>query len=203
MKWVLYVIDCGACKIRYMIELLRIDVARLALEQTGRPAVNHAKLAGCAFGETGSECMRLGMDKDGYDCSGLVIASLAAVIGVRARDWPQSLRHVRQMYEKAETAEVQLRPGDLPVFARYYNFGSDKPRQVPGHIGIVINADWHTGRYEYVHTNADTGRVEAVQSELGNSSPEEEILGVVSPWRLAAIAHPSCKVSLADETVYV
>ncbi|HET8708896.1 MAG TPA: NlpC/P60 family protein [Candidatus Saccharimonadales bacterium] len=185
-----------------MIETLREEVAAWALTQIGRPAVNHGKLAGCAFGATRPECMRLGMDKAGYDCSGLVIAGVAAVTGMHVHDWPQDERHVRQMQQQAATAEVTaLRPGDLAVFARYYNFDSLEPECVPGHIGIVVETDMSAGSYRYVHTSNETRRVELTNATLHEPSPHEEILGLIHPLRLAEQALASRPLPFMAETV--
>ena len=54
--------------------------------------------------------MQVGFGQEGrFDCSGLVIAGIAQVLGSPASDWPGNLRHTRQMAKALLTAGEQPR----------------------------------------------------------------------------------------------
>ena len=60
------------------------------------------------------ECMERGMDPQGYDCSGLAIASICDVLNISTREWPRHLRHTQQLASLAIDATFQL--GDLRLY---------------------------------------------------------------------------------------
>lgn len=99
-------------------------------ERIGTPFVDHFEPQDtCAGGEvTLVDYMERGMDQNGFDCSGFVIASICDVLHMRTCEWPQQLRHAQQMMRLAvdsdpQRGDVLITPilgksGDTPV--RYH-----------------------------------------------------------------------------------
>lgn len=68
----------------------------------GKPFFEHFKPDDCQHGViTVDSCMEKGLGPNSYDCSGLIVASLAQTLKIRARDWPRDLRYSAQMEEIA------------------------------------------------------------------------------------------------------
>jgi cell wall-associated NlpC family hydrolase len=101
--------------------------------------------------------MERGLNDAGYDCSGLIVASMCDVMGISTSEWPVNLRHSLQLepYVEERTAE----PGDILLF---YN---DKPSRI--HLGIfvadkcVVHA---SGVSEKVEQGTVTGVVSAIKT---------------------------------------
>lgn len=81
--------------------------------------------------ETNDSCMERGMDAGGYDCSGLVIASLCDVLGITTERWPRELRHAEQLMWM--TTNEEHSPGDVRVFMSR----SGRP-----HVAIASSERW-------------------------------------------------------------
>ncbi|HJP96083.1 MAG TPA: hypothetical protein VJ843_01795 [Candidatus Saccharimonadales bacterium] len=74
----------------------------------------------CAGGTiTLDQCMEQGVDPTGYDCSGLVVASMCRVLGLQPGAWPRHLRHSVQLQQHA--TEKIFAPGDIQFY--YYENG--------------------------------------------------------------------------------
>ena len=94
----------------------------------------------CNDGQTTIEtCMQRGMGSEGYDCSGLVIASICEVLGVGTEQWPQQLRHLNQM-------AISLRMTRDPIAGDLIIYRSIKSRSL--HAGIFAAGKMvvHAGR---------------------------------------------------------
>ncbi len=105
--------------------------------RVGQPFLHHFKPNDeCMGGEvTVAHCMERGMDDDGYDCSGLIVAGLCDVLGINTGQWSPDHRHVRQLLPLAEDAP--LRRGDLLLFDTVSPTGATQRT----HIGIHVEAD--------------------------------------------------------------
>ncbi len=89
--------------------------------------------------------MSKGMNVDGYDCSGLVIASICDVLGIDPQQWPKAFRHVRQFSELAMFADPE--PGDLRLFFKKPGLEGKSERV---HMGIFVD-DYNT-----IHSSGST-----------------------------------------------
>ena len=89
------------------------EVLESARRRVGMPFRHHFKPDNtCEGGQiTVDSCMERGMDPSGYDCSGLVIASISDVLAVDPREWPRDLRHTKQL--DALAAVQDFEPGDI------------------------------------------------------------------------------------------
>ena len=97
-----------------------------------KPFRHHFKPDLCSGGQTTfDECMSVGLNDEGYDCSGLVIASICDVLGIDASEWPNGLRHTKQM--AALAIEACLQPGDVVLFDIETSKGWDVC-----HMGIYV-----------------------------------------------------------------
>lgn len=130
------------------------EVINAARARIGTPFREHFTPDLCEKGTvTVDACMDSGFDRRGYDCSGLIIASICDVVGVALQDWPREFRHNRQMVRlmgalpEAEDltfliGEEDLSDGRLDT----------SPRSIHG--GIRVAHD------RYIHANGFTGVVE-------------------------------------------
>lgn len=127
-----------------MSELGR-EVVESARSRIEMPFRHHFKPINlCENGRlTVDECMERGMDPQGYDCSGLAIASLCEVLGISTAGWPREFRHTQQLAELA--TDEESRPGD---FRLYYSAGNRI------HLGVATSAQ------EVVHASGLTKVVE-------------------------------------------
>jgi len=117
----------------------------------------------CQSGEiTVPHCMQIGMDRHGFDCSGLVVASLCQVLGMQPAAWPMEHRHVRQLQQLTTTDDPE--PGDALVYWPRW------PTERAQHIGIfvakkqVIHASGIDGQVEEgpVENDEDFGKIEVI-----------------------------------------
>lgn len=83
------------------------------------------------------------MDSRGYDCSGLVIASMCRVLDIQPHTWPHNLRHAVQL--QAYATDKHAEPGDIQFY--YYEDGGV-------HLGIA------TTPVICVHASGKTRQVE-------------------------------------------
>jgi cell wall-associated NlpC family hydrolase len=148
------------------------EIVSAARSRIGRPFRHHFKPFNlCKDGIiTANACMEKGMDNEGYDCSGLVIASLCDVLGILPEHWPRDYRHVNQLEELAETKTPDV--GDVLLFLPVSV--TDKPRRT--HIGIF--ATEHTtihasGISDYV----EEGQVEGMFREV-KTIPSFDLAGL-------------------------
>jgi hypothetical protein len=105
-------------------------------------------------------CMERGLDNDpGYDCSGLVIASVCDVLGVATSAWPPNLRHAKQLLALSQTAE-DPRIGDALLYVSY----KQPDAKLVTHIGVFAEAG------VVVHASGVTGMVEESAPRFNSSS---------------------------------
>lgn len=103
-----------------------------ARSHIGAPFRHHFKPENLCLGgtiTTGS-CMERGMDPAGYDCSGLVIASMCRVLDMQPQEWPHHLRHAKQL--EVFATDKPFEPGDVQFY--YYEDGGV-------HMGISTMPD--------------------------------------------------------------
>ena len=105
--------------------------------------------------------MERGMDRTGFDCSGLAIASLCDVLNISPSKWPREIRHTTQL-RVLETDDL-FEPGDWRFF---YNSKNQT------HLGIA------TETKEVVHASGVTSRVE--EGEVEDPSGEFRAIRVVT-----------------------
>lgn len=128
----------------------------------GQPAVRHYDFAGNCLEQASPHCLDGGLGPDRFDCSGLMIRALCDVVGKPVEDWPLELRHVRDMWDDAQTEATAfeptpMEPGALVVLRRRHPV-ADTTYVVPGHIGVVTQV-FRSGAY-YIHASAHPeGRV--------------------------------------------
>lgn len=89
------------------------EVIESARGRVGMPFRHHFKPDNLCDGGriTVDGCTERGMDESGYDCSGLVIASISDVLAVDPREWPRDLRHTKQL--DALATDQDFEPGDI------------------------------------------------------------------------------------------
>lgn len=89
------------------------EVIESARGRVGAPFRHHYKPENLCDGGriTVDTCMERGMDSSGYDCSGLVIASICDVLAIDAGTWPRHLRHTKQL--EALALEQDFEAGDI------------------------------------------------------------------------------------------
>jgi cell wall-associated NlpC family hydrolase len=115
-----------------------------------------------------------GLGPNEFDCSGLVIASFAAVMDVPVDRW-RDLRHVRDLWKVAGEAGLHRSAyavGDLLVIPRTYTISGNR-QSVPGHIGFVTKVD--SGGLNILH--ADWRQETVVESFRPRALP---IFGAIS-----------------------
>src|SRR5689334_10448874 len=100
----------------------------------GTPFRHHFKpLDKCKSGEiTLPECMEVGLNESGLDCSGLVIASVCRAIGSKPGEWNPNYRHLIQMRLEYETSDYPSL-GDAVIISGH------------NHVGIV------SGEKRFIH----------------------------------------------------
>lgn len=126
------------------------EIVGAARSRIGVPFRHHFKPRDLCEGGgiTVDSCMERGLDSDGYDCSGLVVASLCDVLGISTSEWPHNFRHVKQL--ERLIAESDLTFGDVLLFDSETEHGI--PRRT--HIGIFV------ARQCVVHASGLNGVVE-------------------------------------------
>ena len=100
-----------------------------------------------------SSCMEQGLDAEGFDCSGLVIASVCEVVGIQTKDWNPNYRHLEQFKSLESRQPPEL--GDILLF---YPDMASKTRVLP-HVGI------RTVGENVIHSSGKSGIVEEGQVE--------------------------------------
>ncbi|MDZ7744444.1 MAG: NlpC/P60 family protein [Candidatus Saccharibacteria bacterium] len=136
-----------------------------------KPAIYHHFVAGDCIALPRENCPEIGIGPDEFDCSGFVIKSICDVKGLRPSDWPDQVRHVRDMWNDAQTEQVMfkqsaLEAGALLITQKYYDIG-DQQTEMPGHMGIVLTVEDETVRY--IHASAKRGRVEICKRRIPTS----------------------------------
>ena len=139
------------------------EVLRRARQYLDAPFRHHYKPDNlCGHGKrTEDNCMERGMDRTGFDCSGLAIASLCDVLNISPSKWPREIRHTTQL-RVLETDDL-FEPGDWRFF---YNSKNQT------HLGIA------TETKEVVHASGVTSRVE--EGEVEDPSGEFRAIRVVT-----------------------
>jgi hypothetical protein len=92
--------------------------------------------------------MQNGMDDRGYDCSGLVIASVCEIVKIETSNWPRQYRHLLQIFMLRQ--DITARDGDMLIFYDELNrWGTNRI-----HTGIK------SGENQVVHVSGITNRIE-------------------------------------------
>jgi cell wall-associated NlpC family hydrolase len=126
------------------------EIIKAARLRVGAPFSHHFNPEDtCERGSvTIDACMEKGLSDNGYDCSGLAIASLSDVLGILPKHWPRELRHAKQLEVIAEAAIPET--GDLLVY-----LPETMPNRTPGnHVGIFATAT------SVIHASGISGLVE-------------------------------------------
>lgn len=102
-----------------------------ARARVGKPFRHHFKPENiCEYGKTTlAQCMEVGMNDEGYDCSGLVIASICEVLAMSPPSWPAQYRHLEQM--KSLETSIEPLTGDALIFYQ------QNPSRT--HMGIFVS----------------------------------------------------------------
>jgi hypothetical protein len=146
------------------------QIARSAETRIGAPFRHHFRPVNlCESGkQTVDECMERGMDSlEGYDCSGLAIASLCEVLHISTNEWPRELRHTQQLAELAVDKEFE--PGDVRLYYSHNN---------RIHLGIATSTE------QAIHASGLTSLVE--QSIVTDPSGSFEATRVIAAQSLFA-----------------
>ena len=111
------------------------EVVGAARRRIDHPFRHHFKpVDGCQHGRsTQAQCMEVGIDSRGYDCSGLVIASICDALGQAVAHWSWDYRHLRQI-EPLGRAGVARTIGDIIIFYPENN------TETWTHMGIIASA---------------------------------------------------------------
>ena len=142
-----------------------VDAARSRVGLTFRHHFKPENL--CEYGSiTVDACMSKGMDDDGYDCSGLVIASVCEAMGAETSSWPANYRHLNQLKSLEQSSEPE--PGDVLLF--YH-----KPPRTHMGIFVVRNIVIHASGISEV---VEEGKVEGDIERIG-IIPVKRLLEIV------------------------
>lgn len=126
-----------------------VEVVEAARSHVGEPFRHHFEPDICEGGAvTLDSCMERGMDSAGFDCSGLVIASVCDVLDIQPEEWPRDYRHIRQFEALAD--DQPTLPGDVLLI----DSRTESGRQHRTHVGIV------SGPETIIHANGLTAIVE-------------------------------------------
>lgn len=121
-----------------------------AERRIGEPFIHHFVPSDtCNSGSiTYPDCMTrgLGLDEKGYDCSGLVVASLCEALDITLAEYPPALRHVRQMAHAVPRSTRFAQAGD--VFLKLKATGA--------------HAFIYDGNESIIHANSESAVVEKV-----------------------------------------
>lgn len=124
----------------------RTELVKVARQELGRPFRHHFKPENLCNGGniTVNTCMEIGMDPVGYDCMGLVIASICKVNGINVINWPREFRHSLQLNKLATDAAPEF--GDVLLIESQSNEGYRYLTHMGLHIdtGIVLHANGRT-----------------------------------------------------------
>ena len=142
------------------------NVITSARTKIGQPFRNHFKpVDRCEHGwATVDYCMTVGMDASGYDCSGLVLASICEALGQPVSEWNRNYRHLRQM-ERLAKSDAQPDIGDILIFH------PENDIETWVHIGIAatlestIHADGIDKRVKESATHEISNRFSVVRLE--------------------------------------
>lgn len=164
-----------------MTEIATGDMAEAVIEagrtRIGEPFRNHFfPIDDCAGGSvTLNDCLTRGMDEHGYDCSGLVIASICEAAGICTADWPRQFRHLRQM-DKILSSYRDPEPGDI----RVYHWPPTETHKRIRHMGIFVDDD-HTIHASNNKSQVVEGQVKG-KLELLRTIPLSVMLEVPSKY---------------------
>ncbi|MGF7228502.1 MAG: NlpC/P60 family protein [Candidatus Saccharibacteria bacterium] len=129
---------------------LNHELVTAARHELGRPFRHHIKPVNfCDFGRfTVDQCMQQGMDSEGgFDCVGLVIASICRLNGTSVRDWPREYRHKLHEFEVDKEPEF----GDV-LLIESNSIRTGRPYGT--HMGIYIEPS------VVLHANGKSGFVD-------------------------------------------
>ncbi len=127
---------------------LGIEVISNARARIDAPFRNHFKPENLCNGGriTIAACMERGMDQNGYDCSGLAIASICDVLAITTARWPPDIRHTQQLAKLADDRDCE--PGDIRLYISNNGYI---------HLGIATTLD------KAIHASAESKKVEEGQ----------------------------------------
>lgn len=116
---------------------------------------------------TNSDCTErgLGLDDLGYDCSGLVVASLCETLGIAIADYNPDLRHARQMAGQIPQSSKPTQTGDIVLRISEEN----------AHAFIVVHADDATGGATVVHASSHTNDIITEPLQMSRLNPLHRI----------------------------
>ncbi len=121
------------------IEACRPEFIRTVLAKVGEPfSYHYAQPNPCNYGDLVIDtCMETGLGgPEGYDCTGLIIASLSEVHGFD-HEWARRFRHPQQL-EELGLVTVTPAPGD--ILTGWWRYDSDDPNVVSRtyhHSGVL------------------------------------------------------------------
>ncbi|MGZ6005779.1 MAG: NlpC/P60 family protein [Candidatus Saccharimonadales bacterium] len=156
---------------------LIIEAARAKI---GLPFRHHYRPSDVCVGGlvTLNNCLTRGLDDEGFDCSGLIIASVCAATAMQVADWPRKFRHLKQMEDLATAEDSQ--PGDAILFREYPV--DNKPART--HMGIFV------AKHRAIHANGISGYVDEgkVQGdfELIRTIPAQNLLKLLDVQQTVA-----------------
>jgi cell wall-associated NlpC family hydrolase len=140
------------------IEEINERVVEAARSRVGKPYRNHFKPNECSYGyEVNDGCWTHGLDDAGYDCSGLVIASICDAIDLSLDKWPRNLRHIAQFYSAAAVEGTDPEQGDIVVCVN-----ETDPAITTWHMGL------YTGEDTMVHASGLPAELEVVEGPIGD-----------------------------------
>lgn len=91
--------------------------------------------------KVGTPFKRGGVEKDGYDCSGLIVAGLCEVLNITPAEYPEDLRTLTQISQNFNLVDLPSVPGD--IFVKY--------DEIATHAFVFV------GGRSFVHSGRDYG----------------------------------------------
>ena len=153
----------------------RPELLKSVQSKLGMPFAEHFQPNECQGGVlTLDSCMEKGLDAQrGYDCSGLIIASLCEVLEISTAQWPHEFRHAVQMRAVA-TGGTQPKRGDvvymshpekswykhLGVMSDPHKFIHATPYQGDGHQVVESYVDYQATRLAVVEIDRIIGTLD-------------------------------------------
>jgi hypothetical protein len=127
----------------------------------GKESVYHWGFAGNCLEAPSEDCFSSGIGPDVFDCSGLIIRSICDVQGVEPFKRSNGTRHVRDMWQAAESGNQFVRTTELEIGSLLVTHRSHmihgKPVSLPGHIGVISELGVAP---KIIHASAAVGEVE-------------------------------------------
>lgn len=161
-----------------------VEVALAVSQYVGQRSIRHQRYSDCQLDSTLPECMTIGMEPNGFDCSGLVIRSICDALGKKPTDWNPDLRHVRQMAKEMDhTMFSRPELGDIALFGAFVG-GENQSHLTVTHAGITVSVKKY-GESRMIHAQCIDNRVSNGRIA---SSGITRYIGKISPAKLAGRA---------------